>query len=109
MKIQHATLGIVALVLLQACSSQPTQTSKATSTTGNLNTAENQLTNKTGAATVGKQHVSYQTNTSLSVPEAQIIRELYQSGCLFKQVELNRRNQQMRVSCVNDEPFNSTF
>ena len=104
MKILYATLAVIALMFLQACSSQPTQTSKPASAKDKIAVAENQLINNAEATTIG-----YQTDTSLSVPEAQIIRELYQSGCMFKQVELNRRNQQMRVSCVNVKPLNSSF
>ena len=104
MKILHVTLGVIAIMFLQACSNQPTQTSKQASTKGKVAVSENQLINNTGATATG-----YQTGTSPSVPEAQIIHELYQSGCIIKQVELNRRNQQMRVSCVNDKPLNSTF
>ncbi|MBE9559163.1 MAG: hypothetical protein IMF15_00175 [Proteobacteria bacterium] len=104
MKILHATLAVIALVFLQACSSQPTQISKSASAKDKISVAENQLINSAESTTIG-----YQTGTSLSVPEAQIIRELYQSGCMFEQVELNRRNQQMRVSCVNDKPLNSNF
>ena len=104
MKILHATLAVIALIFLQACSSQPTQTSKPASTKGKMVASENQLINNAGSTAIG-----YQTSSSSSVPEAQIIHELYQSGCMIEQVELNRRNQQMRISCVNDKPLNSSF
>jgi hypothetical protein len=38
----------------------------------------------------------------LVVPEMQIIRELYQSGCFIEQLELNRRKQNMRIGCARE-------
>jgi len=38
-----------------------------------------------------------------TIPEMQIIREMYQSGCLIKQLELNRRQQNLRISCVHEQ------
>lgn len=38
--------------------------------------------------------------TKYNVPEMLIIRELYQSGCLIKRLELNRRKKSMQISCA---------
>ncbi len=104
MKFLYASMGIITLILLQACSNQPEKSETAQTATVNA-TADNspRLINtslKTGALN---------PDDYFSVPEAQIIRELYQSGCLIEEVELNRRKQQMRVSCANDKPFNSSI
>jgi hypothetical protein len=109
MKILHATLAISVLALLQACSNQPTQASKPVSVTDDTGVAEYTLINTSGSAAVDKERISLEKNNSITVPEAQIILELYQSGCQFKKVELNRRSQQMHVSCVSDEPLKTAF
>jgi len=45
------------------------------------------------------------TGLAPGAAEAQIIRELHQSGCLIEQFELNRIKQQIRISCApNDIP-----
>jgi len=41
-----------------------------------------------------------------ATPEMLIIREMFQSGCLIKQLELNRRQQNLRISCAHEQPSN---
>jgi len=111
MKFFYATASIVALILLQACSSPSVRSSKssvATEKTG----SENMRVIRTAAganAIQSRDNYLLGENPSMTVPEAQIIRELYQSGCLIEELEINRRKQQMRISCANDRPFGSSI
>ncbi len=41
-------------------------------------------------------------NEQLITPETQIIRELYHAGCLIEDIELDRRKQNMHISCAKD-------
>jgi hypothetical protein len=105
MKILHASMGVMALILLQACSDKPTkatvsQTAPSQTVAGKSDTAKVHLINTSRTKN---------TDGKLSVPEAQIIRELYNSGCLIEEIELNRRKQQMKITCVNDAPYSSSI
>jgi len=97
MKIQYTSMGIIVLILLQACSSQPTQSNASEKTP---DAGKSRLINASFKADPSQQ---------LSVPEVQIICELYQSGCLIEEIKLNRRKQQMTISCVNDETNRSSI
>ena len=104
MKFLYASVGVITLLLLQACSNQPEKNETSQAATVNTN-ADNSprvinASLKTGALN---------PDDYFSVPEAQIIRELYQSGCLIEEIELNRRKQHMRISCANDKPFSSSI
>lgn len=99
MKILHASTVVIALILLQACSSQPKQSS-ILKTEDTINDEKAGLVKITGNTGISQ---------NLSVPEAQIIRELYQSGCLIEDIELDRRTQHMRISCANDNPYRSSI
>ncbi len=92
MKIMLMVMGVFALVLLQACGGQPTK--------AEVETKDN-----------GKSPVNTTLHhEKLTVPETQIIRELYQAGCLIEQVEINRRKQNMRISCAKDlQTINSSI
>jgi len=105
MKILHASMGFIALILLQACSDQPTKTA-ATQTAAEKTAVEKSKTDKVHLINTSS---AKNTDRQLSVPEAQIIRELYNSGCLIEEIELNRRKQQMKISCVNDAPYSSSL
>ncbi len=100
MKIQYTSMGIIVLILLQACSSQPTQSNASETSEKIPDAGKSQLINASFKADPSQQ---------LSVPEVQIIRELYQSGCLIEEIKLNRRKQQMTISCVNDEANRSSI
>lgn len=111
MKLLHTSVGIITLIFLQACSSQPTQSKTSQATAGPAIDDKPLLVNtiqKTGSVQPGVSQ-SLNTKQQLSVPEAQIIRELYQSGCLIEEVEINRRVQHMRISCANDKSFSSSI
>ena len=102
MKILHVTVGVIVFILLQACSNQPAKNKTSQTATVKANTDNSPRIINTSLKTgVINQHDDF------SVPEVQIIRELYQSGCLIEEIELNRRKQQMLISCANDKPFNS--
>ena len=111
MKLLHTSAGIVALILLHACSSQPAQDKASQTTTGAAVDNKPLLINTSLKAGAAQHDINYPLNArqQLSVPEAQIIRELYQSGCLIEEVEINRRVQHMRISCANDKPFSSSI
>ena len=100
MKIIITATGIITLTLLQACSSQPAQ-SKATPTDNDKNNTGNTHLVST-SRTADNDH-------NLATTEAQIIRELYQSGCLIEDIELNRRKQQMKITCANDKSLGSSI
>jgi len=51
------------------------------------------------------QNATTKPGCSFTVPEAEIIRALYQSGCIIDEIEIDRRKQHMRISCINDKPF----
>ena len=36
--------------------------------------------------------------------ETQIIKELHAAGCLIENFEMNRRKQNLRISCVKEKP-----
>ena len=111
MKSLHTSAGVIALILLQACSSQPTQ-SKTSQTTTDTAVVDNPLfikaSLKTGDAQAGIND-PLNTKQQLPVPELQIIRELHQSGCLIEELEINRRKQHIRISCADDKPFRSSI
>lgn len=88
MTIYHTAIVIITLTVLQACSSYNTKPAPPVS-----------ADSKNISATRPKAVI-----TKLTIPEAQIIHELYQSGCLIEQVEINRSKQQMHISCANDRP-----
>ena len=104
MKLLHTSAGIITLILLQACSNQPAKSETAQTATVNTNADNSPRVINTSLKTGALNPDDY-----FSVPEAQIIHELYQSGCLIEEVEINRRVQHMRVSCANDKPFNSSI
>ncbi len=68
MRIINTTIGIIVLIILQACSTQPTQ-----SQTTPVETEKNNAT---------KTHL-VSTDKKFSTPEVQIIRELYQSWLFY--------------------------
>lgn len=110
MKILHASMGVMALILLHACSDKPTRADASQKVTPQ--TAPSQMA--AGKSDTAKVHLintprAKNTDGKLSVPEAQIIRELYNSGCLIEEIELNRRKQQMKITCVNDAPYSSSI
>lgn len=111
MKYIHTAIVIITLLSLQACSSQPEQKNMSSDMNNRSEPGEIQLVNQSGRAGVTQHYIKYpaDTNQQFPVPEAQIIRELYQSGCLIDEFELDRRKQHMRISCVNDKPFGSSI
>jgi len=111
MKYFYVSIVATTLVFLQACSSQPALKNKSSASSDKSGTAEIQLLNQNGRAGVTQRQIKYPVNANqqFSVPEAQIIRELYQSGCLIEEFMLDRRKQHMRISCVNDKPFGSSI
>lgn len=90
MKQLYSYCFVAVLGLLTGCSSQPVN-HNATLTDGKpekIPTSSDNINSKSAL---------------VSSPEAQIIHELYQSGCLIKQFELNRVKQQMRISCSSND------
>ena len=111
MKYIHAAIVITTLALLQACSSQPAQENMSSDSSIKSETGEMQLVNQNGVTGVTHKYIKYpaDTNQQQPVPETQIIRELYQSGCLIDEFELDRRKQHMRISCADDKSFGSSI
>ena len=111
MKFFYATASIVALILLQACSSPSVKSNKSLVVSEKSDVADVRLIKAGGSVKVIKKRDNYLSGSgnSITVPEAQIIRELYQSGCMIEDIEINRRKQQMRISCANDKPFGSSI
>jgi len=83
---------------LHACSSQPTQSEAAD--TVKADNVKTQLVSNSRELNTGEDSVT---------PEAQIIRELHHSGCLIESFELNRYKQQLKITCANDKPLNSSL
>jgi len=111
MKLFYVAASIVVLILLQACSSPSVKGSKASVVNEKAGSGNMQVIRAAAGASVtqNRDNDSLGNNQSLAVPEAQIIRELYQSGCIIEDIEINRRKQQMRISCANDKPFGSSI
>ena len=113
MRFFYATASVVTLIVLQACSGQSVKGNKSSVVTEESAVDEIRLIKTTGSASAihGSSGVSSNDNLTLTVPEAQIIRELYQSGCSIEDIEINRRKQQMRISCASDKsrPFGSSI
>ena len=89
--------------LLQACGGQTTR--------ANADTPENgqQLSDQAFTDIDKNNQVNAITNQiktlkleQRTAPETQIIRELYDAGCLIEDFELDRRKQNMRISCAKN-------
>lgn len=92
------SMMVSALFFLQACSSQPAQPEVAdTVKTDNVKTQ------------IISSSAELDTRKDLITPEAQIIRELYHSGCLIEKFELNRHKQQLKITCADDKPLSSSL
>lgn len=111
MKYIHTAVVIIALLSLQSCSSQPEQKNMSSDMNSRSEIGEIQLVNQSGRTGVTQHYIKYpaDTNQQFPVPETQIIRELYQSGCLIDEFELDRRKQHMRISCADDRSFGSSI
>lgn len=90
MKITSTITAVFVMFLLQACSLVPTQA------------------NKVEPENSKNKQLNSQNNTDLTAPEIQIIREMVRSGCLIEQVELNRRKQDMHITCAKEYVMDSS-
>jgi len=111
MRITHFASALLTVCLLQACGGQ---TTKAES---ELLEADQQLSDQ-ALTDIDTNNQAYQNtyqikpvkDERLTTPETQIIRELYHAGCLIEDFELDRRKQNMRISCAKDfVPDNSSI
>ena len=57
---------------------------------------------KNGLANQTDIQIKSVKNEQLTTPETQIIRELYHAGCVIEDFELDRRKQNMHISCAKD-------
>ena len=108
MRFFYATASVFALIVLQACSGQSVKSNTSAVVAEKPATDDVHLI-KAKSVIRGVGAFSSNDNLNNTVPEAQIIRELYQSGCLIEDIEINRRKQQMRISCANDKSFGSSI
>ena len=103
MRIALFVTTLFTVVLLQGCGGQPVmveaniaeasqQSSDQLSTTND----KNDLANQTAF------EIKPVKNEQHTTPETQIIRELYHAGCVIEDFELDRRKQNMHISCAKD-------
>jgi len=111
MRFFYATASVFALIVLQACSGQSVKSNTSAVVAEKPATDDVHLIKAKGSKSVIRGVGAFSSNDNLNntVPEAQIIRELYQSGCLIEDIEINRRKQQMRISCASDKSFGSSI
>jgi len=81
--------SLFAMLALQGCSN-------------GLVTKSDDVTEKSLVSSGEKKLGNQQFHQSI-IPEMDIIREMYESGCLIKELELNRRQQNLRISCVESK------
>lgn len=105
MNMPYLTISLTLAALLQACAAFPgaTDASHSVSTVPVKNTDAKKLdvpksiTSKTISNLDKTKNVEKLIKIDL---EAQIIRELISAGCLIEKFEMNRRKQNMRISCA---------
>lgn len=111
MKITFFVTTLLTVFLLQACGGQTTKAEVDTPEDGQL-LSDQALTgidnnNQDNQNTLQIKPVK---DEQLTTPETQIIRELYHAGCLIEDFELDRRKQNMHISCAKDTvPDNSSI
>ena len=102
----RSTLSVITLFtvfLLQACGSQ---TAKAESDS----LEHSQLLSEQAVSDISRSNQANQNTYQIKpvnddrfpAPETQIIRELYHAGCVIEDFELDRRKQNMHISCAKD-------
>jgi len=103
MKTTLFVTTLLTVFLLQACGGQasramPDSPDKNQQLSDQASTdADNNF--KAGPNTFQINSVNEQ---QLTTPETQIIRELHHAGCLIEDFELDRRKQNMRISCAKE-------
>lgn len=103
MRITLFVSALLIVFLLQACGGQTTRTESAPAEDDQQ--VSDQALNendKINPASVNTLQIKSIKDEQLTAPETQIIRELYHAGCLIEDFELDRRKQNMRISCAKD-------
>lgn len=111
MKITFFVTTLLTAFLLQACGGQTTKTEVDTPEDGQQ-LSDQALTgiDKNNQANQNTLQIKPVKDEQLTTPETQIIRELYHAGCLIEDFELDRRKQNMHISCAKDTvPDNSSI
>jgi len=103
MRITLFVTALLIVFLLQACGGQTTRAESAPAEDGKQ-LPDQALTenDKNNPANVNTLQLKPVKDEQLTAPETQIIRELYHAGCLIEDFELDRRKQNMRISCAKD-------
>jgi len=82
--------GLLSILVLQGCNTT-------------LATRDTDVSPEQTLANSGSSKLELIEPPQSTIPEMQIIREMYQSGCLIKQLELNPRQQNLRISCAQKQ------
>ena len=104
MKITLIVTAMLSVLLLQACGSLTDRKDADNLDNQPQQLSDNALSgyNKSNPATSNNFRIVPAEDDALTTPEAQIIRELFQAGCLIENFELDRRKQNIRISCTNE-------
>jgi len=112
MKITFVITALFTVLLLQACESQSTRADAdiQDNQPQQLSNAMLSDDNNNNLATKNNARIKPEEDEVITTPETQIIRELFQAGCLIEDFELDRRKQNMRISCAKEfVPINSSI
>ena len=103
MRVKLFVTTSLAVFLLQACSGQATRFETDSLENGKQSSIQTlDKADKSGNTSKNTLEIMPVKNDQLTTPETQIIRELYHAGCLIEDFELDRRKQNMRISCAKD-------
>lgn len=103
MRITLLVTALLTVFLLQACGGQTTRAESAPAEESQQLSDQALIVNdKNNPANVNTLQIKSVKDEQLTASETQIIRELYHAGCLIEDFELDRRKQNMRISCAKD-------
>jgi len=104
MKTTIIVTAMLSVLLLQSCGSLSPKSDADKKDTQLQQLPDNALTgdNNNNLTTQNNFRTKPAEDEVLTTPEAEIIRELFQAGCLIDNFEMDRRKQNMRISCVKE-------
>lgn len=103
MKITLFVTTLFTVLLLQGCGGQTTK-AEADTPEASQQLSDQAITDaeNNNQASQNTFQIKSENDEQLTTPETQIIRELYHAGCLIEDFELDRRKQNMHISCAKD-------
>ena len=103
MKLLLFVIFLATVFMLQACGGQTTKAEPVlpvdTQPLSNQAITDIKTNNQ---ADLNSYQVNPVSDEQLTTTETQIIRELYHAGCLIEDFVLDRRKQNMHISCAKD-------